>query len=70
MPEVKVFNYGVWTKDVVSVEIVAKNKKEADEKLQKMYDKDEIPWHKAMSVDGGQKYYGMTKEERTEVDND
>ena len=70
MPKVKVFSYGVWTKDEVSVEIVAKSKKEADEKLQKMLDKDEIRWEKAMSVDGGRNYYGMTEEERTEVDED
>ena len=63
MARVKVFNYGVWTKDEVSVEIVAKNKKEADKKLQKMLDNDEIRWEKAMSVDGGRKYYGMTKKE-------
>lgn len=70
MPKVKVFSYGVWTKDEVSVEIVAKNKKEADEKLQKMLDNDEIRWEKAMSVDGGRKYYGMTEEERKEIDNE
>lgn len=63
MPKVKVFNYGVWTKDEVSVEIVAKSRKEADEKLQKMLDKDEIRWEKAMSVDGGIKYNGMTRKE-------
>lgn len=49
----KIYHYGVWTKDVVDVEVEADSKKEAEEKLKAMYNNDEIHWEKAYSVNGG-----------------
>ena len=54
----------------VDVEVPAKNKKEAREKLNDMLNNDRIRWEKAVVVDSGIKYNGMTEEERTEVDED
>lgn len=63
MPKQKVFNFILWTKDVLDVDIVAKNKKDAEQKLQAMYDRDEIRWDKSWTADSGTKYLGMTRKE-------
>jgi hypothetical protein len=62
MPK-KIYHYGVWTKDVVDVEIEATSKKEAEKKLQEMYDKDEIRWEKAYSVNGGHRLEYIERKE-------
>ena len=63
MAKVKEFHFLVWTKDVLEVDTVAKNKKEAEHKLQAMYDRDEIRWDKSWTADSGTKYLGMTRKE-------
>lgn len=63
MAKEKVFRFSLWSKDEVDVEVPAKNKKEAREKLNEMCNNDEIRWEKAVVVDSGIKYNGMTKKE-------
>ena len=63
MAKEKVFHFSLWSKDEVDVEVPAKNKKEAREKLNEMCNNDEIRWEKAVVVDSGIKYNGMTKKE-------
>lgn len=63
MAKEKVFHFSLWSKDEVDVEVPAKNKKEAREKLNDMLNNDRIRWEKAVVVDSGIKYNGMTKKE-------
>ena len=63
MAKEKVFHFSLWSKDEVDVEVPAKNKKEAREKLNEMCNNDEIRWEKAVVVESGIKYNGMTKKE-------
>ena len=60
MPK-KIYHFVCWTKDAVDVDVEAGSKKEAEEKLKAMYDKDEIRWEKAISVGGGHKLWLISR---------
>ena len=62
MPK-KIYHFVCWTKDAVDVDVEAGSKKEAEEKLKAMYDKDEIRWEKAYSVNGGHRLEYIERKE-------
>lgn len=66
MPKKKIYSFVCWTKDVVDVEVEADSRREAEEKLQEMYEQDEIRWENAMSVDGGHHIVHIEKIEEKE----
>lgn len=49
----KIYHFVCWTEDVVDIDIEAESKEKAEKKLNEMYDKDEIRWEKATTIDGG-----------------
>ena len=49
----KIYHFVCWTEDAVDIDIEAESKEEAEKKLNEMYDKDEIRWEKATTIDGG-----------------